>query len=297
MSFGNGGSWGSPRQGFDNRGDGRNEPQNEYKKLLELLESNLRQINFNVSKINTNANKVGTRTDSQTLRRTIIGSIESTRALGTNTTQVLRKFCAPEIQDEYGDKQEKKRKVARLKEDLERALTRFKDSAEFASDKITNSPSPRNEFASGSGGGGGGLGQGRHYDSDDDDNLELQQQNLLKRQKLLEVENDAEFQDAMIADREDGIRQIEKSILELNDIFLDLAHLVEEQDPMFNDIESNIVSSVTAVEKGVKDLGHARDYQKTGRNWMCILFIILGVFIAVVVIILAISLGVLRKDL
>jgi syntaxin 7 len=38
--------------------------------------------------------------------------------------------------------------------------------------------------------------------------------------------------DALIADREQGIKEIEKTVTEVNEIFRDLAHLVQEQGVM-----------------------------------------------------------------
>lgn len=38
--------------------------------------------------------------------------------------------------------------------------------------------------------------------------------------------------DALIADREQGIKEIEKTVVEVNEIFRDLSHLVQEQGVM-----------------------------------------------------------------
>ena len=45
----------------------------------------------------------------------------------------------------------------------------------------------------------------------------------------MQIENEREFNDALIQDREMGIKQIETSIAEVNEIFTDLANLVHEQ--------------------------------------------------------------------
>ncbi len=48
----------------------------------------------------------------------------------------------------------------------------------------------------------------------------------------MQIENEREFNDAMIQDREEGIQQIEATITEVNGIFTDLAQLVHEQGYM-----------------------------------------------------------------
>lgn len=48
----------------------------------------------------------------------------------------------------------------------------------------------------------------------------------------MQIENEREFNDAMMQDREDGIKQIESTIMEVNGIFTDLAQIVHEQGYM-----------------------------------------------------------------
>lgn len=45
----------------------------------------------------------------------------------------------------------------------------------------------------------------------------------------MQLENEREFNDALIHDREMGIKQIETAVMEVNEIFTDLASLVHEQ--------------------------------------------------------------------
>lgn len=49
------------------------------------------------------------------------------------------------------------------------------------------------------------------------------------RENFLQIENEREFNDALIQDRDEGIKQIESTIIEVNGIFTDLAQIVHEQ--------------------------------------------------------------------
>lgn len=50
--------------------------------------------------------------------------------------------------------------------------------------------------------------------------------------QLLVVDNELEYNESMIAQREDEIREIESGITELNEIFRDLGTMVHEQGSM-----------------------------------------------------------------
>lgn len=55
---------------------------------------------------------------------------------------------------------------------------------------------------------------------------------LLCRQDFIQLENETVFNEAVIEEREQGIREIHQQIGEVNEIFKDLAVLVHEQGYM-----------------------------------------------------------------
>jgi syntaxin 7 len=55
---------------------------------------------------------------------------------------------------------------------------------------------------------------------------------LLYRQDFIQLENETVFNEAVIEEREQGIREIHVQIGEVNEIFKDLAVLVHEQGYM-----------------------------------------------------------------
>ena len=91
-----------------------------------------------------------------------------------------------------------------------------------------------------------------------------------------------EFNNALIEEREQGILEIQQQIGEVNEIFQDLAVLVNEQGQMIDDIEANIVSTAVRTKDAQRELTKADKSQKAARNKM----ICLAVVIAVVLIIL-----------
>ncbi|KAF3662901.1 Syntaxin-related protein KNOLLE [Capsicum annuum] len=92
-----------------------------------------------------------------------------------------------------------------------------------------------------------------------------------------------------IQDRHDAAKEIEKSLLELHQIFLDMAVMVEAQGEKMDDIEHHVVNAAQYVNDGTKNLKTAKEYQKSSRTWMCIGIIILLILILVVIIPIATS--------
>ncbi|OIT37969.1 PREDICTED: syntaxin-related protein KNOLLE [Nicotiana attenuata] len=92
-----------------------------------------------------------------------------------------------------------------------------------------------------------------------------------------------------IQDRYDAAKEIEKSLLELHQIFLDMAVMVEAQGEKMDDIEHHVMNAAQYVNDGTKNLKTAKDYQKSSRKWMCVAIIILLILILVVIIPIATS--------
>lgn len=66
------------------------------------------------------------------------------------------------------------------------------------------------------------------------------------------MENDLNFSEALIVEREQGIKEIEKSVHDVNDIFKDLAVLIGDQGGMLDDIEAGVVNTVEHTETAKK---------------------------------------------
>ncbi|KAG6751856.1 syntaxin-related protein KNOLLE-like [Populus alba x Populus x berolinensis] len=92
-----------------------------------------------------------------------------------------------------------------------------------------------------------------------------------------------------IQDRHDAAKEIEKSLLELHQVFLDMAVMVEAQGEQMDDIEHHVLNASHYVKDGTKELKSAKGYQKSSRKCMCIGIILLLIIILVIVIPIATS--------
>ncbi|KAK6131643.1 hypothetical protein DH2020_034657 [Rehmannia glutinosa] len=89
---------------------------------------------------------------------------------------------------------------------------------------------------------------------------------------------------AEIQERHDAVRDLERKLLELQQIFLDMAVLVDAQGDMLDNIESHVSSAVDHVQSGNTALQKAKSLQKSSRKWMCIAILILLIIVAIIVV-------------
>lgn len=102
-------------------------------------------------------------------------------------------------------------------------------------------------------------------------------------QKAIQEQGRGQILDTIseIQERHDAVKEIEKNLIELHQLFLDMAALVEAQGHQLNDIESHVAHASSFVRRGTDNLQEAREYQKGSRKWTCIA-IVLGIVLVVV---------------
>ncbi|KAK3126448.1 hypothetical protein QOZ80_7AG0556710 [Eleusine coracana subsp. coracana] len=88
---------------------------------------------------------------------------------------------------------------------------------------------------------------------------------------------------AEIQERHDAVRDLERKLLELQQIFLDMAVLVEAQGDMINNIETHVSNATNHIQQGVSALQNAKKLQRNSRKWMCYAIIILLVIVVIIV--------------
>ncbi|KAI5078758.1 hypothetical protein GOP47_0006429 [Adiantum capillus-veneris] len=102
---------------------------------------------------------------------------------------------------------------------------------------------------------------------------------------------------ALIEERDQGIREIQQQIGEVNEIFKGLAVLVHEQGVMIDDIDSNIETSHAATAQANRQLTKAAKSQKSNSSLLgfiqlsmflaCLPLVIFGIVLLIVIIVLA----------
>ncbi|WZZ91890.1 syntaxin-132-like [Brassica napus] len=105
-------------------------------------------------------------------------------------------------------------------------------------------------------------------------------------QKAIQEQGRGQVMDTLaeIQERHDAVRDLEKKLLDLQQIFMDMAVLVDAQGEMLDNIESQVSNAVDHVQSGNTALQRAKSLQKNSRKWMCIAIIILLIVVAVIVV-------------
>ncbi|XP_015581196.1 syntaxin-132 isoform X2 [Ricinus communis] len=86
-----------------------------------------------------------------------------------------------------------------------------------------------------------------------------------------------------IQERHDAVKEIEKKLLDLHQIYLDMAVLVEAQGEILDNIESQVTNAVDHVQNGTEALRTAKSLQRKSRKCMMIAIILLLIIALIIV--------------
>ncbi|XP_050370705.1 syntaxin-132 [Argentina anserina] len=105
-------------------------------------------------------------------------------------------------------------------------------------------------------------------------------------QKAIHEQGRGQIMDTLaeIQERHDAVRDLEKKLLDLQQIFLDMAVLVDAQGELLDNIETQVSSAVDHVQQGNTALHKAKKLQKNSRKWMCIAILILLIIVVIIVV-------------
>ncbi|KAL2132380.1 hypothetical protein VTI74DRAFT_3890 [Chaetomium olivicolor] len=114
---------------------------------------------------------------------------------------------------------------------------------------------------------------------------------LLQQQELarLAPQDEVDFQEALIIEREEEIRNIEQGVSDLNVLFQQVAQIVTEQGEVLDTIERNVEVVRDDTRGADRELRSAARYQKNARSKACCLLLILTIILTIVL--LAVFLG------
>jgi len=110
-----------------------------------------------------------------------------------------------------------------------------------------------------------------------------QDQFQVRKQELIEVDNERDFNEQLIRERHQGIKEIETKVVELNEMFRDLAVMVDEQGIEIDNIESHLANAEEHTTQGVVELVEAEKSQRKARNKLCCIALIAVVSVAVAI--------------
>ncbi len=102
-------------------------------------------------------------------------------------------------------------------------------------------------------------------------------------------QDEVDFKEALIIEREEEIRNIEQGVGDLNVLFTQVASMVHEQGEVLETITDNVENVRQDTRGADYELRSAARYQRNARSKACCLLLILAVILTIVL--LAIFLG------
>lgn len=244
----------------------------EFRKLTQDISAKLFTLKNSTGKLSSQVALLGTKRDTERVRERVHDLLEEIRAGFKDIGEGVKKAQAWE---DVGPLQ--KYEQQKLSQEFQSSLTEFQTvqrsalekqrAARTALEQEQSSTTTSHERQ-----GGGGL-----------------QQQQEQEQLRLAPQDDVDFQDALIIERESEIRNIEQSVGELNELFRDVAHIVNQQGEQLDLIADNVETIRNDTRGADVELRAASRYQKNARSRACFLLLILAVVLTVIL--LAVFLG------
>ncbi|BCS29037.1 SNAP receptor PEP12 [Aspergillus puulaauensis] len=237
----------------------------EFQQLTESLSNQLFTLTSNITRLSDQIALLGTKRDTERVRERVHSLLEQTRTgfrdVGDGIKKVQtwedvnpsQKWTQQKLSTEFKTTLEEFQTVQR------RALEKQRASAVAARTAVDEAEHPHE----------GGAQQ--------------DQQQLLEEQPRLANQSEVDFQEALIIERETEIRNIEQSVGELNELFRDVAHIVNEQGEQLDTISGNVERVHTDTRGANVELRSASRYQKNARTKACCLLIILAVILTIII--------------
>ncbi|KAF9168845.1 hypothetical protein BGX21_010204 [Mortierella sp. AD011] len=260
---GNGnGNWG--QRGADSLGD---VSQYAFQAKVKHISQQIFRISSNVSTIQRLVGYLGTSKDSQEVRTKLQDVTEQSRTLVRETSQDIKDLTK-------FDAAGKKLEHQKVSKDFSKVLVDFQKIQRVSAEKQRDFVLKARQVGT----------RNDHYD---EESGETGEQPLInddqRRLQLLVVDNELEYNESMITQREEEIREIEHGINELNEIFRDLGSMVHEQGNMLDSIESNVSAIAVTTHAAAEELTTAAVHQKKARNKSCYLLLIVSAVAAIVI--------------
>lgn len=256
----------------------------EFDRLSQDMMNKLFTLSGNTSRLRTEIGHLGTRRDTARVRERVRDLIDESQETLKEVGEGVKKVQTWG-EDHGGDEltPAQKYKQQKLFREFRSSLEEFQGLQRQALEKQRASVSAARAAAHEEEEGGRGG-----------DNVPLsptgqQQQQLMQQDLRLAPQDEVDFQEALIAERETEIQNIEQGVGDLNVLFQQVAQIVTEQGEQLGGIAENVERTHEDTRGADRELRQAARYQKNARSKACCLLIVLAVILTIIV--LAVVLG------
>jgi len=248
--------------------------ENDWDKLADDLQNNIGQFSTQLNAIQKNVMKLGTSEDTDQLRDNIKDRLLKVRELTKHIEDQKKRL--KELESNAPD-QKRRAVFNKLTQDWEKQLHQFSEVSKLWAKKSSSAPVRQPQYYNPN-----SVSQQAYYQ---EPVLHEEEHSLIPRdyKAYAEIDYQKDSNDWLIRERDQEIRDIEQGVVDVNEMFRDIAHLVQDQGQMIGTIEAHIESSVDNTNRGVRSLEEAAGHQKKASNKTCWIVVILVIVIAVLV--------------
>jgi t-SNARE complex subunit (syntaxin) len=246
----------------------------QFQPLYQSCALGVKQINAAIAHLNNLGSQLGTKQDSTGLRDKLGVLVDSTADVCKTTNAQLQQLYGLASRDPN-----KHLQVSNLQEEFERALKRFRDVSSAASKREKSSLPATSRQAK-------VAAEEPPWAQDEDRPVERESARLLQTEELSVMER----QHAQIVERDKQVREIETAVIDVNQIFQDLARITAEQSSMVDNIESSIEMTAHHTAEAAVEMRKAAKAQRSNRGCLCWIFLCVIITVAVILAITALGL-------
>lgn len=243
----------------------------DFQRLSQQLSTKLFKLQGNIANLSRDVGNLGTRHDNARVRERVNDLLDESKNMFKDAGEGVKKLSG--WQDVTPTQRYSQQKISR---EFQTALSEFQNLQRQALEKQKASVSAARAA----------VDDGAQGIEGPEPSLQQQQQQEMAR---LASQDEVEFQEALIIEREEEIRNIEQGVGDLNVLFTQVASMVHEQGEQLNTIADNVENVRQDTRGADYELRSAARYQKNARSKACCLLLVLAVILTIIL--LAIFLG------
>ena len=239
----------------------------EFNTYTADLSDKLFALTANISRLNNQIALLGTKRETDRVRERVADLLSETGEEFKGVGEGLKKV---QVWHDLGPSQ--KYTQGKLNQEFKASLAEFQGCQRRALEKQRASASAAKAALEGQ------DGEGASATTDAG-----QQQLLQQEQPRLANQDEVDFQESLIIERENEIRNIEQSVGELNELFRDVAHMVHDQGKSLDVIGENVTQTRDDTREADGQLRTASRHQRAARGKACCLLVILVVVLTIII--------------
>ncbi|ORE21013.1 t-SNARE [Rhizopus microsporus] len=245
----------------------------QYKQLTQRIAQQIFHINGNISSMERLIGLLSGPRDTSETRSSLHDVTEATRDLIKSTTQDLKSLST--YNQNTVNILDNKQIQQKLSKDFQKVATAFQKAQRISANKQRECINQSKDITV------------RQLDTLHS-NEEQQQQQQQQQMQSNALDNEIEYNELLISEREAEIQNIEDGIVELNEIFRNMDLIVNEQESGIQSIYGNILSVAQNTKQAADELMVADRYYRNARRSMCwfmLIITIVGILIALILVI------------